>query len=510
MAGITTLLDFILRLLSDPELAEAFSEDPQGSLAENGLGQVLPQEASNAVHSVTTLLGGPTHFVPVPHMVAVPVMVGASGGSVGPSVGGGVGGSAGTSTADILQSFVNNYYADSISVNNVWAGGDVTQAIAEAGGIAIVGGEEVEEINVATEGSVAISGGVEDTGIALAGGVAAGGDVEFEGNGDVVIGDGNIAINGDGNTVVGDDQVNLTGSIGANVALDGSLIQNADNGGVNAGVEAIVDSNVAGGNLAVGDGAVAANGNVAQGAGAISTTGNVASGAYSQAAGDNSNLASDDDVFSPTVNTTGDVTIDMDDSDAITSGNNSTSASDGAIVATGSAVVSQDNDNLTNTTNVGAGAAVGSVDQSNSVDSNSAVGTGNVAADDQSVAANNDSSAAGHTGGGDAQAASGGSQVADDGSLNAGNNGVIGDGGVAASDSTVAYTTGDDSDAAIASDGGMIAQDEGAVAGGDVYDDNATVEYNNSFNEDSNFTEGDDSPIIAASDDSEIEDVEFD
>ena len=290
------------------------------------------------------------------------------------------------------------------------------------------------------------------------------------------------------------------------MADEGSTIQVAENGGVNAGGDAIVDSNVAGDDLAVGDGAVASDGNVATGAGAIATDGNVASGANAQAAGDDSNLASDDDVFSPTVNTTGDVTLDFDDSDAISSGNNSGAAADGAVVATGAAVVSQDNDTLTNTT--GDGAVIGGLSQVNDIDSNSAVGTGNVAADDQSVAAAGGGAAAGHTGG-DAQAASGESQNANNGSLNAGENGVIGDGGVAASgDSTVAHTTG--GDAAVNAGTGTVAQGDSAVAGGDVYDNGAVVTYDDSFNEDSNFTSGDSSPIIAADDEAEIEGIEFD
>ncbi len=352
MVGVTALLDFILRLLSDPELAETFSNDPEGSLDDHGLSQVPPQDASNALHSVTTLLGGGggggggTAFIPVAHAVPVPV----------PVLVGGPPASAPDTTADILQNFVTNYYGDGITTNNVWAQGDVSQAIAAPGGVAVVGGDEAEQINVATGGSVAVSGGIEDSGLALNGGVAAGGNVEFEGNDDVVIGDGNVDVEGNNNTVVGDDQVNVTGSNGVNVADGGSTIQVADNGGINAGGDAIVDSNIAGDDLAVGDGAVASDGNVATGAGAIATDGNVASGANAQAAGDDSNLASDDDVFSPVVNTTGDVTLDMDDSDAISSGNNSGAAADGAVIASGAAVVSQDNDALTNTVNVGDGA----------------------------------------------------------------------------------------------------------------------------------------------------------
>ena len=75
-------------------------------------------------------------------------------------------------------------------------------------------------------------------------------------------------------------------------------------------------------------------------------------------------------------------------------------------------------------------------------------------------------------------------------------------------DSTVAQTT--DGDAAVNAGTGTVAQGDSAVAGGDVYDDNATVSYDDSFNEDSNFTSGDDSPIVAADDEAEIEGIEFD
>ena len=36
----STLLDFILNLLRDPETAEAFARDPQGTLEDHGLGDI--------------------------------------------------------------------------------------------------------------------------------------------------------------------------------------------------------------------------------------------------------------------------------------------------------------------------------------------------------------------------------------------------------------------------------------------------------------------------------------
>jgi hypothetical protein len=134
------------------------------------------------------------------------------------------------------------------------------------------------------------------------------------------------------------------------------------------------------------------------------------------------------------------------------------------------------------------------------------VGIANVAADDASVAAGIGGAAAGYAGG-DALAGSVGSQVADDGSLNAGENGVLGNQGVAAGDgNNIAYANGGGDAAAV--DGGNAAQGDSFVAGGDGFDDGAEVEYDTSFNEDSNITDGDFSPVVSAVDDSEIEDIE--
>lgn len=57
--------------------------------------------------------------------------------------------------------------------------------------------------------------------------------------------------------------------------------------------------------------------------------------------------------------------------------------------------------------------------------------------------------------------------------------------------------------------GGAAAQGDGIVAGGDVFGDDAELDYTDSFNEDTNITHGELSPILSASDHSEIEDVEI-
>ena len=80
--------------------------------------------------------------------------------------------------------------------------------------------------------------------------------------------------------------------------------------------------------------------------------------------------------------------------------------------------------------------------------------------------------------------------------------------GVAAGDGNIiTYSDGGDA-ATVVGDGVRRAQGDGLVAGGDGFDNDAEVEYENSFNEDSNITDGDFSPVVSAVDDSEIEDIE--
>ena len=77
--------------------------------------------------------------------------------------------------------------------------------------------------------------------------------------------------------------------------------------------------------------------------------------------------------FSPTVNISGDVKLDFDDSDAISSGNNAGAAPTVRLVATCCCRGLGGERHLTNTT--GDGAVIGGLSQVNDIDSNSAVGT---------------------------------------------------------------------------------------------------------------------------------------
>ncbi len=61
-------------------------------------------------------------------------------------------------------------------------------------------------------------------------------------------------------------------------------------------------------------------------------------------------------------------------------------------------------------------------------------------------------------------------------------------------------------DGIITDDGDVIqVEDDGIVGGGDVADDGGSFSYDESFNEDSNFTEGEESPIIGEADDIDID-----
>ncbi len=285
MPGTSSLFDFILQLLANPALAQSFLSDPDGTFDGVDLNQTDITIVASEINNAASLLNSSGVA-----SIAIPALL------------------PGTTGGQLLDSFVTSFYADHPTTSNVWADDDVTQAFAGEDGVAVAGGEEVEHVTAATGGSIAVSGEVEESGFAIGGSIAAGGDVEFEENGDITIGDGNVAINGNDNDVVGGDQIELENSPGANVATNGSWIQNADGNGMNAGGNALRDNNIAGDDLAIG-GSIAADGNVADAPDAIATNGPVADGNFSQAAGEDSNQVKDDDSFSPTINQTAPVTM---------------------------------------------------------------------------------------------------------------------------------------------------------------------------------------------------------
>ncbi|MGH3457304.1 hypothetical protein, partial [Aeromicrobium sp.] len=290
MPGTSSLFDLILQLLANPALAQSFLSDPDGTFDGVDLNQTDINVVVAEINNSAALLNSSGVA-----SIAIPVLL------------------PGMTAGELLDSFVTSFYADHPVENNVWAEDDVTQAFAGAGGIAVSSDDEVEDLTAATDGSVAIGGKVEESGIATGGSIAAGDDVEFEETGGIIIGDGNVgAIIGEDNTVVGGDQFNVDESEEVNIATNGSVNQVAEDGGVNALGDAIVDSQIAGDDQAIaeeGSTAVAADGNVAVGDDAVATNGPVADGANAQAAGEDSNLVKDDDTFSPSITQTAPVTF---------------------------------------------------------------------------------------------------------------------------------------------------------------------------------------------------------
>ena len=396
-ATTSSLFDFILQLLANPALAQSFLSDPDGTFDGVDLNQTDITIVATEINNAASLLNSSGVA-----SIAIPVIV--------PGLTGG----------QLLDSFVTSFYADHPTTSNVWADGDVSQAFANVGGVAVAAGEEVEDVIAAAGGSVAVGGDVDESGIANGGGIAAGGDIEFEENDDITVGDGNVQIFGNGNDVVGGDQINNDDSPGSNIATNGSTIQEAEDGGMNAGVNAIRDSNIAGDDLAVADDggtAVAADGNVATGTDSVATDGPVADGPRAQAAGEDSNLVKDDDNFNPSVTLTTPVTLGpiTQASGSATSGASGASGPGGVGGASGAA---------------GAGASGG------------AGSSGGVATGGSGAAATSGPATSGSATGGNSGSATGGVGTGGAGTGTGGAGGDIGDGDGGSGTGTGASGTG--------------------------------------------------------------------
>lgn len=536
MAGTSDLYNFVLKLLSDPSVAQSFLADPDNALRSVDVDDVIETLGQVAA------LWGTTSPLTVPAFVS-----GATAGSV-------------------LDTFVTGYYATNPINSSVWADGRVTQAFAPDGGIAVSAGKKVHDVVAATNGSVGIDGKTHDTGIALDGSIAAGdGNIHINDNDDVVIGDGNVRIeDGNDNFVIGDDANNIDGN-GINVAGDNSTIQDASNGGINAGANAVRESNVAAGDQAIAGGDAYANdGNNAVGAESVATDGNVANvnndgaatesalGAAPQAAGEDSNQVSDADViginqdvtFGGNAPGTGDAEgsaavanqdndfapINLTDDDIIAGGyDDSRAIGDNSIFATGLVTnVAQDNDVFTNTQGgtagdggaagfgaAGGGGITNSGAQSNVVDNIAATGVNQIAAGDEAITANDSSSAAGQVGaGGDGGQGTGQSGVGgpgaaggSDNTAQAGSGNAVqaDDSSVAAAHSNVAVSYG--GDAATATDHSDIAQGDGLIADDHVYADGAATSFTDSYNDDFVHTEGNKSPGVVGDDHADMDDL---
>ncbi|MGZ5421877.1 MAG: IniB N-terminal domain-containing protein, partial [Aeromicrobium sp.] len=200
MSTSTTLLNFILGLLGNESKAAAFEANPDATLAGAGLSGV-------SVADVDAMLPLIADYVPVSAgaasagaVTAGAVTAGAvssgagdfarSASAAGPASSGPSGhdGGGGDSTEIVthLQFLINHYSfnGDNMSVisQNIWADGDVEQAFAQSGGIAL--GEDAE---LEAEGAV----------VTGAGAIGLGEDSEFEAEGAVVTGAGAVGLGED-------------------------------------------------------------------------------------------------------------------------------------------------------------------------------------------------------------------------------------------------------------------------------------------------------------------------
>ena len=221
MEGVTTLLNFILSLIGDEEAAAAFNDDPEGSLSAAGLSDVTAGDVQNLLPLVAD-------YTPALGAHAASAGLGAAGLTVAVAAPNAVTPSFADDAegpVSILQTFIQNYTADTINAHNMWADGDVTQAFAygehaiAAGGDveevvqangegSFAAGGDIEEVVVAEDDAVVIGGDVEESTIASGGSIAAGEELEIETDGGHIITGGNNAI-GDEATAVGGDQYNV-------------------------------------------------------------------------------------------------------------------------------------------------------------------------------------------------------------------------------------------------------------------------------------------------------------
>jgi hypothetical protein len=209
MNAVTSLLDFILNLLRDPQDQAQFRANPERMLAEHGLTGVGPGDIHEALPLVTD------------HRA---VQLNSSGNSAPsvttpPPVQPAAGESETHAAIRYLNYITNTYtYADSHNTiiddsvhQNIWASGDVTQTFGDSNVVA------------SGHGAVAAGGSIDGTvttgnGDAVGTGAAAGsGNVTGSGNAlgaGSVVGNDNAVANGAGNTIGNENTVaNGTGSV---------------------------------------------------------------------------------------------------------------------------------------------------------------------------------------------------------------------------------------------------------------------------------------------------------
>jgi hypothetical protein len=216
----TTLLDFILDLLRDPETAREFTADPEGTLAAAGLGDVCPDD----VHTVLPMLAD---FAPAAAVAAVPAAAAAT-----PTFVAGATRPSGEASAVEQIRYIQNTYTyqhttEIDASDGVWADGDIYQVFGEevvvATGGSLVAGGDIEDARVdnSTDNSVAVD--IEDS---FNPEDSFNTDIDLENSGNTVRGDGNAV--GGGNDVDNSDRsTDIDDSFNGN-ALGGGAVHNGD------------------------------------------------------------------------------------------------------------------------------------------------------------------------------------------------------------------------------------------------------------------------------------------
>ena len=227
MTTSTSLIEFLMSLLRDPEALAAYQDDPEGYLAACGVSDVSPTD----VHDALVLIednqtadfsrdyntGGNQVHIPAPPAPPAPA--------------------PGQSEQEAAIQYINNYVTnnfvddrDTITDNSInqqidTGGGDFDQNI------------DVDSVVASGDGAVAAGGDIEDSTVVTGSGNTVGdGNVSGSGN---IVGDGN-----DGN-LVGDGDGNVVGE--GNQAVTGS-------GNTTAFGDGDATSLDVGGDLSVGDG----------------------------------------------------------------------------------------------------------------------------------------------------------------------------------------------------------------------------------------------------------------
>src|ERR1700761_2450814 len=240
MSSVTSLLDFILNLLKDPQAQAEFKANPQAVLADNGLTGVCAADIHDTLPLVTDnrAVEQTSSHTSAPSAAPAP-------------------GESDTHAAVRYLSYITNTYSytddhntaiDESVHQNIWAAGDVTQTfdnnnVVSSGHGSVAAGGDISGSTVTTgngdavgSGAAAGTGNVTGSGNALGDGSAAG--------------TGHAGAHGDGSTIGhGNAQVGTTGGQAGSDSSDHSVHDSGNTGLTSYGSGAtntLGDSNTSG------------------------------------------------------------------------------------------------------------------------------------------------------------------------------------------------------------------------------------------------------------------------